>query len=53
MNTFVLLILLGAALGWMLMVHIKEERQQLKQVVKDEQNKLEREERVKRLTGKL
>ena len=53
MNTFVLLALLGAALGWMLMADIKEERQQIEQVAKDEQNKLQRAKRVKKLTGKL
>jgi hypothetical protein len=53
MNTFVLLVLLGAALGWMLTIHIKEERQQIKQVAKDEQKKLERAERVRKLTGKM
>ena len=52
-DTLAILGLLGAALCWLLIIHIKEERQLIKKFVEDEKDKLERAERVKRLTGKL
>jgi len=51
-TTLVLIGLLGSALCWMLTMHIKEERQKIKQCIQDEQSDLERAERMKRLTGK-
>lgn len=51
-DTLVLLGLLGAALCWLLTIHIKEERQLIKKFIQDEQNRMERAERVKQLTGK-
>lgn len=52
-DTLVILGLLGAALCWLLIMHIKEERLLIKKFVEDEKDKLERAERIKRLTGKL
>jgi hypothetical protein len=52
-NTLVILGLLGAALCWLLIIHIKEERLSIKKFVEDEKDRLERAERIKRLTGKL
>jgi hypothetical protein len=45
--------LLGAALSWWFTIHIKEERQLIKQSNKKEKDKLKRAERVKRLMNKL
>lgn len=52
-DTLVILGLLGAALCWLLIIHIKEERQLIKKFVEDENDRLERAERIKRLSGKL
>ncbi len=52
-DTLVLLGLLAAALCWLFIIHIKEERRLIRQFFEDEQDRLERAERIKRLTGKL
>jgi len=52
-TTLVLIGLLGMALCWMLTIHIKEERRKIKQFIRDEQNKFEQAERMKRLKGKF
>lgn len=51
-STLVLIGLLGAALSWMLTLHIKEERQKIQDCLREERNQTERAERMKRLTGK-
>jgi hypothetical protein len=52
-DTLILLGLLIAVLCWFFTLHIKEEREVIKQIVADEQDRLERAERLRRLTNKL
>ena len=44
--------LLGAALSWWCMIHLNETRLLAKQCAKDEQDRLERAEKVRKLTNK-
>jgi hypothetical protein len=51
-DTLILLGLLITVLCWFFTLHIKEERSLIKKSIKDEQDRLERAERVKRLTNR-
>jgi hypothetical protein len=51
-DTLILMSLLGMALSWWFTIHIKEARQLIKQSSRKEKDKLERADKIKRLTGK-
>ena len=51
--TLILMFLLVIALSWFLTTHIVEERRYIKKMNEDEQDRLERAERLRRLTNKL
>lgn len=52
-NTLIILALLGVALSWWFSILIVEERQFVKQSKKEAIDRMERDEMVKRLSGKL
>jgi len=52
-DTIIILSLLATALSWWCTIHVREQRQVVKQCNKDKKDKQERAERVKRLTNKL
>jgi hypothetical protein len=52
-DTLILISLLGIALSWWFTIHIKEARQLIKQSNRKERERLERAEKIKRLTQKL
>jgi len=52
-DTIIILGLLVSALSWWVTIHVKEERQVINQVNAEAKDKLERAERVRRLTNKL
>lgn len=51
-DTLILMGLLVTALSWWCAIHINEQIQLIKQCNKDEQEKLERAERIRNLTNK-
>ncbi len=51
-DTLVLIALLVAALSWWIAIHLKEERQLIKQDNKKAKEQLERDEKVRRLMNK-
>ena len=52
-DTLILMSLLGMALSWWFTIHIKEARQSIEQSNKKEKERLERADKIKRLTKKL
>lgn len=52
-DTIILLVLLATALSWWLAIYIKEEVNLIKQCKRDEIDRLQRADRVRRLTNKL
>lgn len=52
-DTLILMSLLGMALSWWFTIHIKESRQLIKQSNRKEKERLERADKIKRLTKKL
>ena len=51
-DTLIIMGLLAAALCWWFVIHVKEERQVIKQGNKERKAKEERAERVRRITNK-
>ncbi len=52
-DTLILMSMLGMALSWWFSIHIREARQLIKQNNRKEKDRLERAEKIKRLTRKL
>ena len=52
-DTLIIIGLLATAICWWCVIHIKEERQVIRQFNKDKDESQERAERVRRLTNKL